>query len=81
MAGWPLQWGSLAREADEHSTLRAWASPQIFAGSFGGATLYDNPDYVSPNAVRASIKRQVRKAMLRDLEFHTGHCATYLHAS
>ncbi len=33
-------------------------SPQIFGGSFGGPTLYDNPDYTSPNAVRAAIKRQ-----------------------
>lgn len=31
---------------------------QIFGGSFGGPTLYDNPDYTSPNAVRAAIKRQ-----------------------
>ncbi|PNW86782.1 hypothetical protein CHLRE_02g095400v5 [Chlamydomonas reinhardtii] len=31
---------------------------KIFAGSFGGATLYDNPDYVSPNAVRSAIKRK-----------------------
>lgn len=31
---------------------------KIFGGSFGGPTLYDNPDYTSPNAVRAAIKRQ-----------------------
>ncbi|KAG2426956.1 hypothetical protein HXX76_012741 [Chlamydomonas incerta] len=31
---------------------------KIFAGSFGGATLYDNPEYVSPNAVRSAIKRK-----------------------
>ncbi len=31
--------------------------PQIFAGSFGGPTLYENPQYTSPNAVRAAIKR------------------------
>ena len=27
------------------------------AGSFGGPVLYDNPEYVSPNAVRAAAKR------------------------
>ncbi|GLC35669.1 hypothetical protein PLESTB_000004200 [Pleodorina starrii] len=31
---------------------------KIFNGSFGGATLYDNPDYTSPNAVRAALKRK-----------------------
>lgn len=25
---------------------------RIFDGSFGGRTLYENPNYVSPNAVR-----------------------------
>ena len=29
---------------------------KIFEGSFGGATLYDNPTYTSPNAVRAARK-------------------------
>ena len=24
---------------------------KIFEGSFGGATLYENPDYITPNAV------------------------------
>ncbi len=31
---------------------------QIFDGSFGGATLYDNPSYTSPNAIRAALKRK-----------------------
>ncbi len=25
---------------------------KVFEGSFGGATLYENPSYVTPNAVR-----------------------------
>ncbi|ORY07727.1 Brix-domain-containing protein [Basidiobolus meristosporus CBS 931.73] len=31
---------------------------RIFQGSFGGATLYENAQYISPNAVRASMRRQ-----------------------
>mmetsp|Transcript_5631 Transcript_5631/g.9803 ORF Transcript_5631/g.9803 Transcript_5631/m.9803 type:complete len:307 (-) Transcript_5631:491-1411(-) len=31
---------------------------RIFDKSFGGRTLYENPNYVSPNAVRSSAKRQ-----------------------
>lgn len=30
---------------------------RIFAGSFGGATLYTNPKYVSPNAQRAELRK------------------------
>mmetsp|Transcript_38055 Transcript_38055/g.84738 ORF Transcript_38055/g.84738 Transcript_38055/m.84738 type:complete len:303 (-) Transcript_38055:516-1424(-) len=30
---------------------------KVFEGSFGGPTLYDNPAYVSPNAIRAAAKR------------------------
>lgn len=29
---------------------------RIFAGSFEGAVLYDNPDYESPNAKRRALK-------------------------
>ncbi|KAI8321970.1 Brix-domain-containing protein [Martensiomyces pterosporus] len=29
---------------------------RIFEGSFGGPTLYENPKYISPNAVRAAIR-------------------------
>lgn len=29
---------------------------RIFAGSFGGPTLYTNPRYVSPNTARADLK-------------------------
>lgn len=34
---------------------------RIFRGSFGGQTLYLNPDFVSPNEIRASEKK--RKGM------------------
>jgi len=30
---------------------------KIFAGSFGGATVFENPTFVSPNEVRAAVKR------------------------
>lgn len=30
---------------------------KLFAGSFGGAALYENPAYVSPNALRQARKR------------------------
>lgn len=30
---------------------------RIFRGSFGGQTLYHNPDFVSPNEIRAEEKR------------------------
>ncbi len=30
---------------------------RIFSGSFGGATLYQNPTYVTPNHQRAEMKR------------------------
>ncbi|KAK9841767.1 hypothetical protein WJX81_001519 [Elliptochloris bilobata] len=30
---------------------------RIFAGSFGGPVVYENPAYVSPNKVRAALKR------------------------
>uniref|UniRef100_A0A7S0VNY4 Brix domain-containing protein n=1 Tax=Polytomella parva TaxID=51329 RepID=A0A7S0VNY4_9CHLO len=30
---------------------------KIFASSFGGATIYENTDYVSPNAIRARMKK------------------------
>ncbi|PNH10674.1 Ribosome biogenesis protein BRX1 [Tetrabaena socialis] len=31
---------------------------KIFSGSFGGPTIYDNPSYTSPNAVRSALKRK-----------------------
>lgn len=32
---------------------------RVFAGSFEGAVLYDNPEYESPNHVRAVMKRKL----------------------
>ena len=31
---------------------------KIFAGAFGGPVIYDNPTYVSPNTIRAALKKQ-----------------------
>ena len=28
---------------------------KVFEGSFGGATLYENPNYITPNAVSESF--------------------------
>lgn len=47
---------------------------RMFDGSFGGPTLYENPDFISPNAVRAQhVKRGAanyvqRQAAERDRE-------------
>jgi ribosome biogenesis protein BRX1 len=35
---------------------------RIFRGSFGGQTLFQNPDFVSPNAIRAMELRQKGKS-------------------
>lgn len=34
---------------------------RIFRGSFRGQTLYQNPDFISPNTVRAMLKRKIGK--------------------
>jgi len=40
---------------------RACFNPiKMLAGSFGGPVMYDNPAFVSPNAVRAAIKRKAQ---------------------
>ncbi|MCO5580079.1 hypothetical protein L7F22_033945 [Adiantum nelumboides] len=44
-------------------TRRDWATHgsdpiRIFEGSFGGATVYENPEYISPNAVRHNVRRK-----------------------
>ena len=40
---------------------RACMNPiKMFSGSFGGPVIYDNPTYVSPNAVRAALKRRMQ---------------------
>jgi ribosome biogenesis protein BRX1 len=31
---------------------------KIFAGSFGGSTLYENPNYTAPNTIRRLLKQQ-----------------------
>lgn len=35
---------------------------RIFRGSFGGQTLYRNPDYISPNATRAMERKAKGRA-------------------
>jgi len=37
---------------------------KIFAGSFRGAVLWENPDYVSPNIKRALLKRRSQDTMV-----------------
>lgn len=31
---------------------------RVFEGSFGGATVFENPEYISPNAIRHMIRKQ-----------------------
>ncbi|KAJ3382008.1 hypothetical protein HDU84_004701 [Entophlyctis sp. JEL0112] len=33
---------------------------RIFAGSFSGATLYENPDYISPNSMRSDARKEAQ---------------------
>ena len=35
---------------------------RVFEGSFGGPTLFDNPEYISPNAVRQAMRREKGQA-------------------
>ena len=53
------------RDGQEDSTSLVEIGPRfvlnpirIFRGSFGGQTLFQNPDFVSPNEIRAVEKRQ-----------------------
>lgn len=40
---------------------RACFNPiKMLSGSFGGPVIYDNPSFVSPNAVRAALKRKAQ---------------------
>lgn len=54
---------------------------RLFEGSFGGSTVFENPEFVSPNMIRASHRREKatkynsrmaaqseRKAKLKDAE-------------
>lgn len=43
---------------------------RVFSGSLGGATLYQNPAFVSPNEERSSLKR--RKGYVRVTDRHLG---------
>lgn len=48
---------------------RACFNPiRMFEGSFGGPVIYDNPMYVSPNAIRSALKRQVQAKYTRKVE-------------
>ncbi|KAI8826367.1 Brix domain-containing protein, partial [Chytriomyces cf. hyalinus JEL632] len=40
---------------------------RIFTGSFMGSTLYENPDYVSPNAERSELRRESQAKYKRRL--------------
>ncbi|GBG79652.1 hypothetical protein CBR_g29800 [Chara braunii] len=56
--------GKLERGALEKMTLVevgprfTWSPVKIFSGSFSGSTLYENPDYVSPNMLRRLAKQR-----------------------
>lgn len=41
---------------------------RIFAGSFGGPTLYQNPAFVSPNAIRAEKKREMGQVLSKRMQ-------------
>lgn len=51
---------------------------KIFEGSFGGKTLYDNPEYISPNAVRSAMKKKQAgkyKSKVQTRHEHKAHVA------
>jgi ribosome biogenesis protein BRX1 len=66
------QTNEAAEEGDEEATKKKTGEPmlveigprfvlnpiRIFSGSFGGTTLWENPSYVSPNAMRSLVKRK-----------------------
>eukprot|EP01084_Bolivina_argentea_P016154 30253_1 len=41
---------------------------RIFEGSFGGPTLFQNPTYVSPNSIRAGLKRKAGRKYANQVE-------------
>lgn len=49
---------------------------KIFEGSFGGAPLWENPDYVSPSKYRQMIKKKAKGRYLNRLEQKVDHEAT-----
>lgn len=49
---------------------------KIFEGSFGGKTLFENPAYISPNAVRSAVKKKQAgkyKTKIGSKERHKAH--------
>lgn len=74
------------RAAPEDVTLvevgpRACLNPiKMLAGSFGGPVIYDNPAFVSPNAIRAAVKRQAQgkySSKVISREQRKGHVAAH----
>jgi ribosome biogenesis protein BRX1 len=41
---------------------------KILSGSFGGPVIYDNPEYVSPNAIRAALKKSTQRKYSNKVE-------------
>ncbi|KAG6865937.1 hypothetical protein C0991_010438 [Blastosporella zonata] len=68
------EWGRLTKEIIEKDPLQPNGPPQttlveigprfvltpirIFEGAFGGATVFSNPEFVSPSAVRSALRRE-----------------------
>ncbi|KAJ3072171.1 CAAX prenyl protease 1 [Podochytrium sp. JEL0797] len=48
---------------------------RIFSGSFMGTTLYENPEYVSPNTMRSEEKKEAKLKYIRRLEQKQGKAA------
>jgi ribosome biogenesis protein BRX1 len=46
---------------------------RIFSGSFGGPTLWQNPNYVSPNLARSQLKTRKSAKYVRDRHNTTQH--------
>ena len=44
---------------------------RIFAGSFGGPTLYENAEYVSPNTMRSEARKATASKYLQRTEAKT----------
>ena len=51
---------------------------KIFEGSFGGATLYENPDYITPNAVSDFFYTYILSLSLSLSLSHT-HTHSHIH--
>jgi len=55
---WIPELGQSKRVLLESGPRFVMTTIRIFSGSFGGPVLYDNPDFVSPNEVRAMLQRK-----------------------